>query len=689
MKRSLSIFILTCISTLAATASNIYLSGSTIGSDKWVNRTFLKSETLPFSFHLDGKSSDVFLQNWKRSLKAAGEDKTGEKKYNLEMIAPDNSVKLDCEITTFADFHAAEWTIHFTNISDTNSPRISDVNVADIDFLSRSGNPDWKLYTANGTTDTDQDFHLRVFNLADTTLRFVPQGGRSSSISAFPFYNLAESDKQGVCIAIGWSGTWFADFKEVSKGKGTEFKTGMENIDLFLYPGESIRTPKVALLQWSGDNRMAGNNSLRRFLLAHHSPRFGNGESATPPLCMGFDYGDPSPCGEYESITELLGRAVVERHKNFDIMPEVFWLDAGWYEGNNAPRSNEQGRNWYTTAGSWVADSVRFPNEMKPLADAIHKEGAKLMVWFEPERVYEGTRIDNEHPEWLIYGKNGNKSRLLNLGNPDALRYICKLIGDYIESNKIDYYRQDFNINPAEFWASADPEGRKGITEIRHIENLYKFWDYLLDRFPNMLIDNCASGGRRLDLETVSRSIPLWRTDCHYGEPTCQQSHEYGLSQFLPLHGTGVYTVDPYCTRSGMSSAYCWAGEIFSRANPVREIRKTLATYKELRPFYLKDFYPLSGDGSTTGKEKWIAWQFHDPEENAGIIQAFRRDEAEADTYEVALNGIDSDSSYEIFDYDSNNTDTIKGADLMETLKIVLPQKRSSKLLRYRKVATQ
>lgn len=688
MKKLALIVFLSIAGILALYPKKVSVADNSIGTERWVRQMFLKNRQLPFSFKLDGKESGTFISGWSRQLKPAGTTVDGGIRYNLEMGAPDGSLKLDCEITAFPDSHAAEWVVRFTNPSSMNSAKISDVNVADIDFSTKTKNPDWKLFTAKGTTDSENDFHLQVFAPADTTLHFRPDGGRSSSVSAFPFFNLAESNRQGICIAIGWSGTWFSDFIPTA-GKGNiGFTAGMEGMDIFLYPGESVRTPKVAILQWGGNDRQDGNNALRRFLLAHHSPRFGSGEAVVPPLCMGLDFGDPAPSGEYEGLTELLGRAIVERHRNFKIMPEVFWLDAGWYEGNNAPESREQGRWWYSTVGSWEADPTRFPNGLKPMADAMHEAGAKFMVWFEPERVYEGTIIDREHPEWLLHSKDGNKSRLFNLGNPEALDYLCKTIGDFIEKSGIDYYRQDFNIAPAQFWTEADPEGRKGITEIRHIENLYRFWDYLLSRFPDLMIDNCASGGRRLDLETVSRSIPLWRTDCHYGEPTCQQSHEYGLAQFLPLHGTGVYTTDPYCVRSGMSSAFLWAGEVLSSANPVNGIRDAVAVFKELRPYHTKDFYPLSGDGSTLGRDLWIAWQFHDPADGSGVVQAFRRDEAPGETYEVKLRALDKDADYELFDYDTKETVKVSGGDLSSGLSLSLPRQRSSKLLRYRRAAT-
>lgn len=61
---------------------------------------------------------------------------------------------------------------------------------------------------------------------------------------------------------------------------------------------------------------------------------------------------------------------------------------------------------------------------------------------------------------------------------------MSKYIGDMLEENSIDYYRQDFNMQPDIYWAANDEPGRTGMKEIRHIEGLYYFWDYLLSRFP-------------------------------------------------------------------------------------------------------------------------------------------------------------------------------------------------------------
>ena len=79
---------------------------------------------------------------------------------------------------------------------------------------------------------------------------------------------------------------------------------------------------------------------------------------------------------------------------------------------------------------------------------------------------------------------------LFDLGNPKACEWLSRYIGDMLEENAIDYYRQDFNMHPDIYWAANDEPHRAGMKEIRHIEGLYRFWDYLLKRFPNLLIDN-------------------------------------------------------------------------------------------------------------------------------------------------------------------------------------------------------
>ena len=356
---------------------------------------------------------------------------------------------------------------------------------------------------------------------------------------------------------------------------------------------------------------------------------------------------------------------------------------AGWNEG---AADYAHGRSWANTTGNWTIDSTRFPQGLKPVADAAHRVGAKFMVWFEPERVIKGTQWAVEHPEWMLDlpSEPDGTYLLFDLGNTEAREWLSHYIGDMIEQNGIDYYRQDFNMQPDKYWAAHDEPGRKGMKEIRHIEGLYAFWDYLLERFPGLLIDNCASGGRRIDLETIVRSAPLWRSDYyHYDDPDGYQGHTYGLNFFLPLHGTGILQTDKYSFRSSISSALIYNWKVTDNQGSFLDMQDRIDEFKSIRDYFYEDYYPLTGIERTTDADVWIAYQMHRPSDGTGIVVAFRRAACPDRSVTVALSGLEAGRSYRIVDTDSGTTSILTGAELASGFEISSDESRASFLFRY------
>ncbi|MBR2169024.1 MAG: alpha-galactosidase [Alistipes sp.] len=647
---------------------------------KWITSTFARGKVPPFSFVYDGKPSAEFIRKWKHSITREELEQEGVMAYTVTYLDPQSGLQVKCDIKGFEQFGAVEWVLHFTNTSTVNTKQIRDVKVTDLTMRSvAEGNFD-VLHSA-GCSASRGDFRPLYTTLTEAEpLKMSPKNGRPSDISAYPFFNIITPDKRGAVVGIGWTGTWFADIALVEK-QGVNLASGMKTMDLHLYPNESIRTPLVAMLFWEGDDYMTGNNLFRRFILSHHTRKVDN-EYAHAPLCGGFDWGDPAPCNEYSCLTEEFAVALINRHKQFGIVPEVFWLDAGWYEGCGGP--DFSGGSWWTNAGNWRVDKTRFPNGLKPLSDAAHKVGAKFMVWFEPERAYEGTQFRKEHPEWLLKVDADKNNYLFDLGNKEANEWLCKYIGDMIEENGIDYYRQDFNMPIARFWEAYDEPERKGMREIRYVEGLYAYWDYLLKRFPEMIIDNCASGGRRIDLETTSRSIPLWRTDYRYGEVNGYQCHTYGLNFFLPLHGTGVYGADNYNFRSSLSSAMVTNWELTSKRGSIGDMQKVLAEYKVLRPYFMEDYYPLTGLGDLTGDDVWLAYQLNRPSDKSGIVVGFRRKDNKQTSIEVKLRGLDPTTNYVVRNENDGKEQTLSGEQLANGITLTLEKPLDSILLKYR-----
>ena len=665
--------LLCAVSVYAQTSQRIAVPTSV---EKWITSTFAKGKTPPFSFVYDGVNSQQFIRKWQHSLQKQ-ESAEGVVEYVATYQDRATGLKIECHIKGFQEFGAVEWVMNFTNTGSQNTPQITQVKTVDYSALSQKEG-EFNVLHSLGSRGSRADFQPRMTTLSsEAPLSMSPVNGRSSDTSAFPFFNVITPDNKGIVVAIGWTGTWYADLTTPTV-KSVNLAAGMKHMDLHLYPGESIRTPLIAMLFWQGDDYMTGNNTFRRFILAHHTRKPTKELGSYSPINGGLDWGDPAPCNEYGCLTEEFAVGLIKRYKMFGLKPESIWLDAGWYEGAGGPNGS-----WWNSVGSWYADKERFPRGLKPLSDAAHSIGARFLVWFEPERVYDGSRLTKEHPEWLL--KVGAGNNLLDLGNKEALEWVCNHIGDFIEENGVDTYRQDFNMAINPYWEKFDEPGRIGMKEIRHIEGLYAFWDYLIERFPNIMIDNCASGGRRIDLETTSRSIPLWRTDYNYGEVNGYQCHTYALNFFLPLHGTGTYGTGAYSLRSSMSSATGLNWESTTQRVTIAEMQNALNEIKSLRPYFLEDFYPLTGLQDHTPDDVWLAYQLNRPSDDTGIVMAFRRKDNQQSEIEVKLRGLLLDATYEVTNADSGEVITATGADLMQSLKLKLEQPYSSLLLRYKK----
>ena len=668
----------------ASAQVRLQMQGDKTDIARWIDQRFAKGQLPPFSFILDEQPSEEFLRTWRWSRTAPASAEKDVVLRTFTYTDPRSGLEVVCDVKGYPDFRAVEWVLHFRNTSAKNSGQLTRVKVADFDMVYPAAGA-LKIHYAEGNKISKADYAPRTAEFrTEQPLHIEPHGGRSSE-EAFPFFNLeSEASQQGVMVAVGWTGTWFADLEKRDPNRLT-LATGMLNTDLYLYPGEQIRTPSVALMFWSGD-RMNGHNRFRRLVLAHHSRKVDG--SPFYPLCSAFNYRDPQPCGEYSCLTADWAVAMIRRYSMFELTPDVFWLDAGWHTGAGDFR---HGKSWANTTGNWTVDRERFPEGLKPVSDAVHETGAKFMVWFEPERVVKGTQWATEHKEWMLdtewpEGSEQSTWYLFDLGNDEACDWLCKYYGDLIEENGIDYYRQDFNMLPAGYWRDADEPGRSGIKEIRHIENLYKFWDYLLERFPGLLIDNCASGGKRLDWESIGRSAPLWRSDYyHYDDPDGYQCHTYGLNFFLPIHGTGILQPDQYSFRSSLSSALQCNWKVTEPGVSVLDMQQRVREYRDIREYYYEDYYPLSGTGDLTGSDVWLAYQMHRPSDDSGIVVAFRRQNAPDAEYTVRLGGLTPDASYTLVDCDTQAETVRSGRELTEGLTLRLDNPRSSLLIKYRK----
>jgi len=637
--------------------------------EKFTTAQVDKTAAPPFSFVYDGKASAGFIGKWAvTSDTQAAADRTVR---TVVYSDPSTKLRITVVYTIYKDHPAVEWVARFKNEGAVATPIIENVLASAARLDGLSGGP-VTLYRARGSSAERSDFApIQEVLAAKAESRFGPSAGRSSDTTALPFFNMAGPDR-GVVAAIGWSGRWKAAVRNLGP-QGVFLEAGLDRTHFRLLGGEEVRTPSVALLFWQGSDRMAGHNLLRRFILAHHMPQT-NGKPTPLPINHGVGFGGPFPCNEYVCATESYAIGMIERLHQFGISPDACWIDAGWYENPT--------NQWWSGVGTWTVNLKNFPRGLKPVTEAAKKYGQGFVVWFEPERVYENTWLDREHKDWLTVIP-GNPNRLLDLGNPKALAWLTDHIANFIRDEGVTIYRQDFNFDPAPYWKAVDAPDRVGIAEMKHIEGLYKFWDALLERNPGLLIDNCASGGRRIDLETTSRSIPLWRTDYQYYEPNGYQCHTYGLHLYLPASGTGNGDPRKYWFRSAMGGAVVMGWEMTPSFNLPAAI-EDMAEFRALRDYLYGDFYPLTA--YATGDDAWAAFQWDRPEERDGIVLAFRRPMAPAPSIVVRLGGLEAEADYEVNYEDYGVVVTRTGRELAEGLTLKIPEAPASMLIKYRRV---
>lgn len=668
---------------MAHAQTSLVLPKGKMDVEQWVTRYFARGGQTPFSFTYDGQPSSAFLKTWGYKVQRKPMLISGAINVIYTYTAPDGSLQVSCDVKIYRPQQAVMWVLRFKNTGREKSKTIANVRTTDL-LLHNNVTAPFTLRYTRGSNAGPDDFapYQRVLDGTDE-LVLRPEGGRSSQLN-FPFFNIDTGSGYGMIAAIGWTGTWKANFKPEGEGR-LQFATGIDRLNTWLNAGESVRSSSVCLMFWQGENFIDGQNQWRQFVLSCLTPRI-DGKPYRYPITTSFNYGDPYPCNEYSCLDEDYALALIERYKQFNLVPKVFWLDAGWY--TESARVKE-GKNWYNTVGNWVVDSDRFPNGLKPISDAIHAIGSEFLVWFEPERIFKGSRWSRELPkQWLMDAGEGTESYLFNLADTAAVSWLSHYINKFMDDNGIDHYRQDYNIEPAGFWYHNDPEGREGITENHYVEGLYTYWDNILRHHPRGFIDNCAGGGRRLDLETLQRSAPLWRTDYRYGEPVGYQTHTFGLALWLPQTGTGLMQTDKFTTRSSMGSTVIYSWKITEPENNLLEMRKLMDEIEELRPYYFEDYYPLTSTQHILGDSVWMAYQLNRRSANDGIVVAFRRATAPDSTCMVRLRGLDAKRTYTLTDRDSRRSFTRTGAELARGLQLVLPEKRSSLVLMYTAAAS-
>lgn len=181
---------------------------------------------------------------------------------------------------------------------------------------------------------------------------------------------------------------------------------------------------------------------------------------------------------------------------------ELFVLDDAWFSTRNDDKHG---------LGDW-RENTKKTGGIANLAKEAKKLGMKFGIWMEPEMVNDDTPVYRDHPDWVIKDlfhqpSRGRNQFVLNLGLKEVQDFVFQSVSDTLKSGEISYLKWDYNRN------ITDYDNRNGIFFYQYITGLYSVLRRLTEAFPDVLFENCASGGNRFDLGMLSFFPQSWLSD--------------------------------------------------------------------------------------------------------------------------------------------------------------------------------
>lgn len=344
------------------------------------------------------------------------------------------------------------------------------------------------------------------------------RSGRSSHGSA-PWLGLeAEAGEAALIVSPAWSGNWHIDLR--SDGAIT---AGISPWRFFvdLAAGESVAVPSVVIA--AGVDLDAASVALQRAVRDEWMPRTAFTDTAPAEWNHWWPYED----------AEVDERIILDNAREAAALGfEVATVDAGWFGAPDAAS------DWQEQRGDW--DSVnteRFPSGLEALGAGIARAGVLPGIWIEAEAVGSSARLRADHPELLARAEDGRRHdpsyRLmtvsLDAADPTFLGYVClgsdagrrhvlDSMSALIERFGARWVKLDFNIDPDAGCTRTDHGHGAGDGLLRHYEGLYAVLDAVRERFPDLMLESCSSGGLRIDLGLARHVHGFFLSDPDYTE---------------------------------------------------------------------------------------------------------------------------------------------------------------------------
>lgn len=287
---------------------------------------------------------------------------------------------------------------------------------------------------------------------------------------------------------------------------------------------------------------------------------------------------------------------------------ELFVLDDGWF----GKRDNDK-----AGLGDYTVNRKKLPQGLEGLARRIREKGMEFGLWFEPESVNPDSDLYRAHPDWALTDDFphvlGRHQLLLDLTKPEVRDYIVSSVTEILDSAEITYVKWDMNRHSIALGAKAH-DFQLG---------LYDVMRRIFEPRPEILLENCSSGGNRFDLGMLCFSPQIWCSDDT--DPIERLIIQGNLSYLYPQSTFGAHVsaaphaqtlrVTPLSTRGNVAFFGCLGYELdLKHLLPVeiKAIQAQTAFYKQYREVFQFGTFRRTKNGWQVSDGKvTIAGVFH------------------------------------------------------------------------------
>ncbi len=466
---------------------------------------------------------------------------------------------------------------------------------------------------------------------------------------------LQENSGRVLGATLAWTGSY--KLKVDARNQTLSLMAGInEDMSSYLLDGgQTLTTPELCM---AFSNNGMGEVS-RQFHRWARKYKLSQGDRLRDILLNSWE-------GVYFDITEPKMQEMMQDWAK--IGGELFVMDDGWFGSEKYPRNHDR-----QGLGDWSTNKQKLPNGVPGLIKIAKENGIKFGIWIEPEMANTTSELYEKHPDWILHydgatpstGRGGTQV-VLDLTNPEVQDFVFNVVDNLMTENPdLAYIKWDCNAPMMDQGSDYLPADKQQQINVDYQLGLIKVLQRIRAKYPRLVIQDCSSGGGRINYGMLPYFEEFWGSDDT--DAKMRARIQWGESMFFPAmamachvsaernHQTGRVT--PLKLRLDMAMAGRFGMELqpsHMNAADLDLARRGVEAYKRIRPIVqLGDLYrllsPYDGDGLSS-------LMYVSEDKSRAVFFAYNLDyRINQEMPQVRLGGLDPNRNYRITDLTPRN----------------------------------